>query len=379
LAGIFFIISLLLLLAYTLLLGAYKKWWLKAGVFITAANDIKTKITLIIPARNEEAHIGRCLQSIQEQRFPKHLLEVMVVDDFSTDGTVQTVQQMALPYVQVLSLSRFLQEKDTNSFKKKGIELAIARATGDLIVTTDADCVAGPEWLTTLAAFYEKTGAVFMAAPVVMHNRPRLVEAFQTADFLTLQGITGATVSAKLYQMCNGANLAYTRTVFNEVGGFKGIDDIASGDDLLLMHKIYTRHPEKVFYLKSKKAIVTTLPMPGWRSFFSQRIRWASKTTRYKNRSMFYTLAGVYLLNLAGTGLLLLSALQPVYIGWTVVFLTVKTLAELNFLLPVARFFGKTKLLWLFPLFQPLHLVYTVIAGWLGVFGKYKWKGREVR
>lgn len=45
--------------------------------------------------------------------------------------------------------------------------------------------------------------------------------------------------------MCNGANLAYERKAFNEVNGFAGVDHIASGDDMLLMHKIGKQYPER--------------------------------------------------------------------------------------------------------------------------------------
>jgi cellulose synthase/poly-beta-1,6-N-acetylglucosamine synthase-like glycosyltransferase len=377
--GIIFIISLLLLVAYILLLGWYKKSWLQIRPFKAAQVSGNTKVTIIIPARNEEENIKHCLQSIARQNYPAALMEVIVVDDFSTDATAAMVQQYGTANTRLLPLKDFVNEKNTNSFKKKGIELAVQQSSGELIITTDADCVSGEAWVSTIVAYYETTNAVFIAAPVSINCSNRFVEMFQAVDFLTLQGITGAAVSKNAHQMCNGANLAYTREAFNRVNGFSGIDDIASGDDLLLMHKIFVQFPNKVFYLKSKAAIVSTLPMHHWRGFFNQRIRWASKTTRYKDRKMFWTLFGVYFLNVTCLVLLTFSFIQPVYFAWTVVFLTVKLAAELNFLLPVARFFNKTRLLWLFPLMQPVHIIYTVIAGWLGTFGKYKWKGREVK
>jgi cellulose synthase/poly-beta-1,6-N-acetylglucosamine synthase-like glycosyltransferase len=378
--GILFIISLLLLVAYILLLGWYKKSWLQVRSFKpTIMVNCDTKVTVIIPARNEEENIKHCLQSIARQDYPAHLMEVIVADDFSTDATAAMVQQYGTANTRLLSLRNFINEKDTNSFKKKGIELAVQQSSGKLIITTDADCVAGESWISTMVAFYEKTNAAFIAAPVSINCTNRFVEMFQAVDFLTLQGITGAAVSKNAHQMCNGANLAYTREAFTTVNGFAGIDDIASGDDLLLMYKIFTRFPDKVFYLKSKAAIVATLPMNSWRGFFNQRIRWASKTTRYKDRKMFWTLFGVYFLNVACLLLLIISLIRPVYFVWMVVFLIVKTAAELNFLLPVARFFNKAKLLWLFPVMQPVHIIYTVIAGWLGTFGRYSWKGREVK
>lgn len=377
--AIFFTISLFLLIGYVLLLGWYKNAWLKLRHFKPKPVSGHTKVTIIIPARNEENNIGRCLESIVQQTYPASLMEVIVADDFSTDGTAQIVRNIALPRIRLLELKSHVNEHETNSFKKKGIELAIQHSSGELIITTDADCTAPPEWIETIVSFYEQTHAAFIASPVNISNRSRFVEIFQSVDFMTLQGITGAAVSRKIHQMCNGANLAYTREAFNHVNGFSGIDDIASGDDLLLMHKIFTAFPDGVYYLKSKQAIVSTLPMTSWRAFFSQRIRWASKTTRYKDRKMFWTLFGVYFLNVACLFLIILCFIIKGYFAWIAVFLLVKIVAELNFLFPVAKFFKKKKLLWWFPVLQPFHILYTVIAGWLGTFGTYKWKGREVK
>ena len=132
-----------------------------------------------------------------------------------------------------------------NSYKKKAIETGIAAASGELIVTTDADCIPPPDWLQTIVAFKEKTNAVFIAAPVVFNCNSSIVQVFQAMDFMVLQGITGASVYKKMHSMCNGANLAYERKVFYEVNGFAGIDHIASGDDMLLMHKIAKKYPGK--------------------------------------------------------------------------------------------------------------------------------------
>lgn len=189
--------------------------------------------------------------------------------------------------------------------------------------------------------------------------------------------------------MCNGANLAYTRKAFEEAGGFSGIDSIASGDDMLLMHKIYKRYPGKVMFLKSKEAVVQTEPVKTIGEFFNQRIRWASKAGKYDDKRIFWVLLLVYIVNVI---LLLLPVVAltvnvqysmfntqySIGVLWMVL-LFLKTSIELFFLYPVAKFFDKRKLLWLFPLMQPFHILYTVVAGFLGAFGTYTWKERSVK
>jgi hypothetical protein len=119
--------------------------------------------------------------------------------------------------------------------------------------------------------------------------------------------------------------------------------------------------------------------MPDWRGFINQRIRWASKADKYDDKRIFAVLIWVYVFNLSFLLLPFASFWYPqVWLPWLVLF-TGKTFFEMRFLFPVARFYNETKLLLWFPVMQPFHILYTIIAGWLGKFGTYKWKGRRVK
>lgn len=179
--------------------------------------------------------------------------------------------------------------------------------------------------------------------------------------------------------MCNGANLAYQKEVFFKVGGFVGVDKLASGDDMLLMQKIQAQYPDEISFLKSKEVIVNTAPAETLSDFMNQRIRWASKAGHYTDKKITGVLLLVYLIN---AWLLLLGILSFFYLDVFYLFvlsLFIKTLAELFFLFPVAKFFERQRQLWWFLPAQPFHIIYTVIAGWLGKFGSYQWKGRKVK
>jgi cellulose synthase/poly-beta-1,6-N-acetylglucosamine synthase-like glycosyltransferase len=246
-------------------------------------------------------------------------------------------------------------------------------------VTTDADCIVTEQWLFNLSNFIYQNNSVFVAAPVKFINTGSFVSIFQCLDFMSLQGITAASVNAGFHTMCNGANLAYNKEVFYEVGGFKGIDNIASGDDMLLMHKIYSRFKNKVHFLFSQASIVETMPMETWKDFFNQRIRWASKADQFEDKRILYVLIFVYLFNFS----FFLLPITAIWIDniafYWLLMLGAKTLIDLRFIIPVARFFKEEKLLGWFPIMQPFHITYTVIAGFLGKFGKYSWKGRVVK
>lgn len=380
---------------YILLILYYWRSWSGISDYKPQTPNVKpqTKISIIIPARNEEDNITSCLDSLSNQSYPKDLFEVLVVDDHSTDKTAEMVLQHPAGNIKLILLKDHVTPGALNSFKKKAIEIAIQQSTGKLIVTTDADCIVPQNWLQTIAAFYEQYKPQFIAAPVAIDCGMSFIEIFQALDFMALQGITGAAVYKKVHSMCNGANLAYTKKAFEEVGGFTGIDNIASGDDMLLMHKIFKRYPDKTFFLKSKEVIVQTVAVKTIGEFFNQRIRWASKADSYDDKRIFWALLLVYLFNLSLVFLPVWALfnnagfnihLYPVSIFLTitelwVIMLVFKIIIELVFLFPVAAFFGKRKLLWLFPFMQPFHIIYTVIAGWLGRFGRYKWKERRVK
>ncbi|RYY48665.1 MAG: glycosyltransferase [Chitinophagaceae bacterium] len=378
---ILLIISLLLLASYCGLLGYYALGWKSLQVFHPQKATTETQLpilSVIIPARNEAGSISLLLESLQNQSYPSSCFEVIVVDDFSSDNTLEIAQ--AYPFVKAVALKDFLPET-INSYKKKAIEVGIQQSRGELIVTTDADCIAPKNWLKTIAAYYETYKPSLIVMPVAIDASNRAIEVFQSLDFMSLQGITAASVSKNVHSMCNGANLAYTRKAFEAVGGFEGIDSIASGDDMLLMHKIAELFPRGIRYLQSKEVIIHTAPVQSVKAFLNQRIRWASKADKYDDKRIFAVLLMVYALNVALLVFPLVLLVRSDFGMFKYWFgmLALKTIVEMAFLFPVARFFGKEGLLWYFPLAQPFHIVYTVLAGFLGKFGKYSWKGRQVK
>ncbi len=376
-----------LAIAYLGLILYYHLLWRKVPSenFSLSESAALPIITIIIPARNEAENIAACLDALIAQRYPADKRQIIVVDDHSTDNSAAIVLASSEHNVQLLSLEGYKKE-ETNSYKKKAISMAMEHATGDIIVGTDADCSMGENWLQSIAANFNEEVTVFLAMPVAYKEGKGFLSIFQQLDFYTLQGITAAVVHNQKQNMCNGANLAYSRAAFDAINGFEGVDDIASGDDMLLMQKIAKHYPDKIKYLKSKEAIVYTDAMPTWEKFLQQRIRWASKADKYKEWQMTAVLVLVYLFNLALFVLPILCIWKntEVFLGLTLIqlwaiILAVKIIIELIFLLPVLRFFNASKLAFWFPIAQPFHIIYTVLAGGLGAFGSYEWKGRRVR
>lgn len=369
-------ITIIFLAIYTALFGYYLFFWTRLPSFRLNANPPPEGfVSVIVAARNEAANINKLVAALEAQTLPRQQFEVIIVDDYSTDATAELVQHHASGRLRVIQPG----VPPHLSSKKKAIDAGVAAARGPLLAITDADCVPPPRWLEHLLAFQQNRAAVFVAAPVVLQTCPSVLGIFQSLDFTMLQAITAASVQGGAHSMCNGANLAYQKKAFNEVGGFTGIDAVASGDDMLLMYKIWQRHPQGVHYLKSHGAIMPTPAMPTWKSFWQQRIRWSSKATYYQDWRVSAALFFVFGFNLWALVLIGAACLKLAPWQLPLVFLGVKTGAELLLLFPATGFFGGRRHLVFFPLLQPLHIVYTIAISIASRGRSYQWKGRKTR
>jgi cellulose synthase/poly-beta-1,6-N-acetylglucosamine synthase-like glycosyltransferase len=371
---VFPILTAIFLLFYGLLIEFYRREWKKLRDFEAAGASPGVFVSVVIAARDEENTIGAILADLQRQDYPADRFEVIVVDDFSTDRTADLVREQ-FPAVRLLVPPC----SPAASSKKIAIHTGVTAANGPLILVTDADCRVKPGWISSVAAFNKMHDAAFIAAPVQYTYDRSLLQRFQALDFLILQGITAASVSSGFHNMCNGANLAYTKAAFLRVNGFEGIDQVATGDDMLLIHKIWKQDPGKVFYLKSKDAIVETAPMIGWRDFLMQRRRWASKTLVYEDKKIIGVLGFVFLFNLFFFVLVAAALFDSKYWMLPLIYLVAKPVIEFPFVASIARFFRVRGLLKDLFLLQPIHLAYTVFVGLISQFGKYEWKGRRTR
>ncbi len=376
------IIALALGVAYILVISILVNAWHKLPVWKLPDDFVpSTRLTVLVPARNEAKNIEKCLRSITAQNYPRALYEVFVIDDFSNDETPELVEKFVKSPVRLLKLSDYFSESEIgNAFKKRALEIGIRNAKGDLIITTDADCIVQENWLRSIAAFYQTKGYSFIAAPVNFYAEVNLFEKFQSLDLLGMMLITGAGIHGRFLRMGNGANLAYSKEFFAEIGGFDNIDHLASGDDVLLIQKAAEKAPHRIGFLKSTAATVFTKAKPDLQSFVAQRIRWATKSNAYREKATVAVLAVVFLFCLAIViGLLLIPFWGMPALIIFLALLSVKLLADYWMLSIITQFFNKGELMRSFFPAQLLHILYIVYFGFIGnLKRKYSWKGRIV-
>ncbi|GAA4047023.1 glycosyltransferase family 2 protein [Flavobacterium chungnamense] len=347
----------------------------KVKTFVRTDEKPITKFSIIVPFRNEEKNLPKLLKSISKLNYPKDLFEIILVDDFSTDASerVYIKWRMENGLIETTLLENL---RLSNSPKKDAISRAIPILKHEWVVTTDADCTVNKNWLFTLDNFIQKNTAEMVVGAVVYKTKNNWFHQFQQLDLLSLQGTTIGSFGIGKPFMCNGANFAYSKKLFNEIGGFGGNNKMASGDDVFLLQKALKNHADKVHYLRNTDTIVKTKPENDLYKLFMQRVRWASKTTGY---SGYYskTLAVVVLaMNLSlviGFGLWLSGnyngkTLPMVFIlkyncDYLLLYKSHKFLKNNTFYPPIASSL-------LYPFFCSLVGLYSLVGG-------FTWKGRS--
>jgi len=277
-----FLVFLILMLIYAVTIAQLIFGFEKVRPFSAEKSTPKTFFSIVIPFRNEAQNLPDLLESFRNLDYPLDLFELILIDDFSEDSSVRIVYdwRMANGSYQVTWLENI---KISGSPKKDAISRAIPIVKSEWIVTTDADCIVNKNWLLNLDAFIKNEKVSMVAGSVSYLNPKSFLHHFQQLDLTSLQGATIGSFGMNLGFMCNGANFAYTKSLFQELGGFGGNNNVASGDDVFLLQKAVAKFPDKVKYLKSAENIVFTKPENSWKTLFHQRIRWASKTGSYQS------------------------------------------------------------------------------------------------
>ena len=360
----------------------------------------KIRFSVLIPVRNEAQNIAVLLNDLALQDLDKSNFEVFVLDDNSEDNTAQIVNDLIhkMPY----SLQLISVPTADSAHKKRAITLGVSKANFEYIITNDGDCRVLKTWLSTFANFIKfksinNQTAFFIAGAVRLNHKRDFFAALQASEFATLIGCGGAALNLGFPFTCNGANMAYSKKVFEELGGYENKSDksndgyqISSGDDEFLLHKFHKFYPKSVYFLKSDKAIVKTEATQNWKQFYNQRKRWASKWNQHKKIShavisIFVFLVQVFTLLtfifisfdvLNDTSSLINSSELKKYLYFT---FFIKMSIEFLFLFSILRFLGQLHILITLPFWWIVYSIYAIFFGIAAQKKGYQWKGRKTK
>lgn len=339
-------------------------------------NDNKEFVTVIIPFRNEEENILRCLKSIEAQNYNVENYEIIFVNDNSTDSSVELLNKnISSGNVKVLNLEN---HNGKRGHKKAAVNFGIENAKGEIIVTTDADCFHGKDWLKIMTSTFNNNTA-FVSGPVEFETSNSLFGKLQKLEFAGLI-LTGAgLIGNKTPIICNGANLAFRKKVFYEVGGYEDVMNLSSGEDELLMQKIAAKTKYEIKFCMNKNAVVKTEAKTSLKDFLNQRKRWASKGLFYKNKLLVVKLVLIFMFYVSLIAQVILGIFyNKVFFYSLILSIFVKLISEFLIIKKGTGKLFRKNILQVFLLAEILHVPYIILTAVTGMFGNYEWKEREL-
>jgi cellulose synthase/poly-beta-1,6-N-acetylglucosamine synthase-like glycosyltransferase len=333
-----------------------------------------SNITVVVPFRNEQSNLPLLLRDLVQINYPTNCWQVLLVNDHSNDDSVEIVKEFAIDNPQLT-----LVDLVHASGKKAALQLGVDLANGKIVVTTDSDCRVPPNWLLSINDRLADAETKLAIGPVKMAEDRSLLSRMQALEFASVVGVGGATMGLGFPTMCNGANLAFLKESFVEVGGYQGNEHISSGDDEFLMRKVASRWPHGVRFLNSDKALITTAAASTLTEFINQRLRWAGKW-RYNSDFRTRWMAVIVILFHLG----FIGAFFSGLAGWLewrllIILFGGRFFVEALFLMAVGRFLA-LRWSWVgFILLQFVYSLYVVSIGLASQFVTVDWKGRSVK
>jgi len=361
---------------YLLLMILYLYGWVKTP----SCSDLSPRVhaepvifvSILIPARNEEQNILRCLSAIYQQEYSLNYFEIIVIDDHSADNTPQLVESQQYQNLRIIRL------RESQSGKKQALTEGVRAARGSLIITTDADCEPGEKWLSEIISFYKEKRPKMIVAPVLIGKENGMQQIMQFQEMTVLTACACASLYWNRPILCSGANLAFEKNAFMEVNGFDGVTQTATGDDIFLMLKINKKFPGEIAYLKSKDAIVVTYPESSFSAVLRQRKRWASKSFSYGHSHVTWIAILVFLINFIILFSGILSAINIKFVLTLVISFSAKFVVDLMLLHSASSFFKKGIN---YPAFAVASVIYPLYVSLIGIISPvtdYSWKGRKL-
>ena len=331
----------------------------------------KEFVSVVVAVRNEEFSIGPLLSSFRFQDYPHSNFEIIFVDDHSTDHTVQIISGWIKnnPHM----MGRYVQAGGNG--KKHALTEGIKQAKGELILTTDADCELPTDWISRMVMSFNPDTLLVIGLVKIQQDKS-FFSKLQALEFSSLMGSGMALHALGFPVMCNGASLAFRKTSFESVNGYKNNFHIPSGDDEFLMRKLIRQFPDSIQSIHWPSVVVATHPQPNLKGFIQQRLRWAGKWKA--NDSLTTKALALFVLIFQ---ICCILAIGLFFIGeyWVGVglLLGIKILLEGIFLFKVSRQLHQRFSIPALFILQIAYPLYVVIIGILSQLLDYEWKGRK--
>ncbi|HOH78528.1 MAG TPA: glycosyltransferase [Candidatus Cloacimonadota bacterium] len=335
----------------------------------------KRTVSIVVVCHNEAANLPTLMTCLVNQKYPRELYEIVVADDDSTDDTEQIIRSYEDSGVPVHYIKVKGREKVVSP-KKQAMEIAIKAAGGELILTTDADCVVPLTWVSSMVeAFTDDVSMVagYSRTQIRDWGTASLLHKYEHFDFAATYLVLGGGYTLGKSWACIGQNLAYTKAAWESVGGFDKIRHLISGDDVNLM-QLMRRSGHRIIFNFNPQSFVYTHPVPSWKRLVNQRSRWASNM-KYQltfNPEFFFILLSMAFMYWGGPLMLIFNWQLALAV------FAFRMLIEITFLSYARSRFGVTaRMMRFYPIWMVIQTFFLVFTMVLGQFNLFIWHGKR--
>lgn len=333
--------------------------------------DTFEKLSIIVAARNEEAHIETLIQALINQKYPKDFYEIILVNDNSNDATLELMNKYnSEPNLTILSVSDFADEDIIG--KKRALNIGIKKAKYEFLVFTDADCIPSENWLHEINQHLDSNTDFLTGYSPLIFKDKNLFTGLKNLERASIFAVTSSSFGLNLAITCTARNMIYRKSNWLKVNGFSSIGHIPSGDDdlmLLLQRKLIRSYN----FMFTQDSIVPAIEDKDLKAQIHQETRRGSKFKYYPLylKAICLLTFSFYLCFIAYFFTLLID---PLYSLILILFALIKIIPEFLILLIFLTKIHKKRYLIYFPLAELLYIPYFVFFGLKGSFGAYKWK-----
>lgn len=358
-----------------LILSFYFKLPLKAIENKTDPID-KRSVSVIIPFRNESENIKFLLESLVEQTYPRDLFTIYFINDHSTDNGKIIIENFAIHNgelnIEILDL------EEGKKGKKAALQKAYQKVHSDIILSTDADCILPLNWIKTSVKAFEDREIQMLCGGVKLQNGNTWIEQFQAVELMSLIGSSAAGIQAEQAIMSNGANLAFRRSILEEIDFSQLKTQTASGDDVFLLMEIQKKFgPKSISFEFNPNHWVISRPMTSFEELVQQRIRWTSKSKKYQNPFQIFVSLIVFLSNLGIPILFIWSLFSLKITFYLILYWLLKMVIDYVFIKKVAEISNQS---FTFSMFMNTAIIYPFFISYIAIIGQFadfKWKDRK--
>jgi cellulose synthase/poly-beta-1,6-N-acetylglucosamine synthase-like glycosyltransferase len=326
-------------------------------------------VSVIVSARNEEKNISMCIESLLKIEYPRENLEIIVINDRSTDKTGEVVKSYSQKYPEII----YLETEDlSNRLKGKtgALNQAIKKSKGEIIFTTDADCEVKPTWVKEMVRYYDENTGVVNSYTIIKPEN--IYSGFQSYDWLYLLTIASGADGINNQLSCVGNNMSYRRKAYEEVGGYEKVK-FSVTEDFMLLKTIRDTTKWQVKFPVDEKILNYTLPCGDFKELYRQKKRWGRGGLDIRFTGFIVGLIGWS----AGTAMLG---------GWVLGCLTgyllyviSKILIDILFVIPAVHKFNSYKVLFYIIPFELYFAVYAFVLPFILLFDRtVVWKEQKL-